>query len=632
MFLTKKQLLLLSFLIVSFFSCQNEEESSPTGTASFRLSVQDENIVNIGRIQSVSTDDFVIAIIDKSNDQEVASYPRFADMPSSISLVQGEYKVTASSGTETAADFDNPVYYGESDLSITAGETSTVSIECVLSNIKVQITHTEDAMTRFSDVYTEVSTENGTLTFTQGESRFGYFSADGDLTTLTVNIYYTQGGVETTTTKTYDASTNDYFDIMINASLDGEAGVDVAVGDENVIEDEILIGEFSDRDILMALYNSTDGENWSHNFNWGSDEPLNQWSGISTDNGFVTRIDLSYRNLSGEIPAALGKLTNLRYLNLSNNQLTGGLPSALGDLSNLKEMILYDNQLTGEIPSDLSKLSKLENLELSINQFTSVPTALGNLTNLKVLTLSANPLTEVPTTLGNLTNLERLSMSNSQLTIITVEIGNLTNLKNLVLTGTKITEIPSSIGNLTKLEYLNLENNQLVDIPVEFGSLTNLRSLYMRDNQLTGEIPASLGNLTNLKEMLLFNNKLTGEIPATLGNLTNLEMMDLSNNQLTGQIPSELGNLSSLEYMYLYKNQLTGTIPSALGSLPNLLDLYLYENDLSGEIPSELANITTLEYLYLRSNQLTGPIPQAIVDVILSNGGSFLVDPENVPL
>ena len=61
----------------------------------------------------------------------------------------------------------------------------------------------------------------------------------------------------------------------------------------------------SDRGALISLYNSTDGPNWSNTDNWLSDEPLNTWHGISTnDDGQVTEIDLGDNN-NGVVPKFL---------------------------------------------------------------------------------------------------------------------------------------------------------------------------------------------------------------------------------------------------------------------------------------------------------------------------------------
>ena len=50
----------------------------------------------------------------------------------------------------------------------------------------------------------------------------------------------------------------------------------------------------------------------------------------------LTCLNLGWNQLTGSIPASLGKLINLEYLYLYNNQLTGSIPVSLGKLTNLK--------------------------------------------------------------------------------------------------------------------------------------------------------------------------------------------------------------------------------------------------------------------------------------------------------
>ena len=74
----------------------------------------------------------------------------------------------------------------------------------------------------------------------------------------------------------------------------------------------------TDREALVALYNATDGENWPLNKNWLSEAPLGEWASVATnDDGRVTALFLSENDLSGEIPAELGSLSNLTHLFLS---------------------------------------------------------------------------------------------------------------------------------------------------------------------------------------------------------------------------------------------------------------------------------------------------------------------------
>ena len=163
-----------------------------------------------------------------------------------------------------------------------------------------------------------------------------------------------------------------------------------------------------DRAALVALYNATDGLNWTNNHNWLSEAPIGEWYGVSVDDtGRVTDLGLSGNRLSGEIPSELGGLSNLEELYLNDNQLSGEIPSDLGNLSNLTVLDLPGNEFTGEIPPELGGLSSLTVLSLARNELSGeIPSELGNLTNLTELYLHENQLSgEIPSELGRLANL-----------------------------------------------------------------------------------------------------------------------------------------------------------------------------------------------------------------------------------
>ena len=110
----------------------------------------------------------------------------------------------------------------------------------------------------------------------------------------------------------------------------------------------------ADREVLVALYNATNGAQWKNNTNWLSDELHNEWYGVATyPDGRVKVLYLEGNQLSGSIPAALGNLTNLERLSLGGNQLSGSIPAALGNLTNLQYLSLEGNQLSGCIPAAL---------------------------------------------------------------------------------------------------------------------------------------------------------------------------------------------------------------------------------------------------------------------------------------
>jgi len=130
----------------------------------------------------------------------------------------------------------------------------------------------------------------------------------------------------------------------------------------------------------------------------------------------TTSLNLSYSDLTGEIPPGIGNLTNLTYLSLSYNQLSGEIPEEIGNLTNLTELRLYDNQLTGEVPPEIGNLTNLNYLSLSSNQLTgAIPEEIGNLVNLEGLGLTSNQLTgEIPPEICNQGD-SSPSLSNNQL-------------------------------------------------------------------------------------------------------------------------------------------------------------------------------------------------------------------------
>ena len=190
-----------------------------------------------------------------------------------------------------------------------------------------------------------------------------------------------------------------------------------------------------DRAALEALYDATNGANWSRNDNWKTDEPLGQWFGVRTNSdGRVTRLELVDNRLSGTIPVEIGNLTSLSELFLGFSQLSGTIPVEIGNLTSLIALFLGGNQLSGTIPVEIGNLTSLIALFLGGNQLSgTIPVEIGNLTSLRSLTLGGNQLSgTIPVEIGNLTSLSELYLNDNQLSgTIPVEIGNLTSLSRL---------------------------------------------------------------------------------------------------------------------------------------------------------------------------------------------------------
>ena len=388
----------------------------------------------------------------------------------------------------------------------------------------------------------------------------------------------------------------------------------------------------SDREALIALYNSTGGSGWTNNDDWDSAQGLSTWFGVAVNgNGRVTELDLSGNNLRGTVPAQLATLTELTSLDLSGNQLSGAIPSELSDLTELTSLHLWGNELSGPIP-DLSGLTELTILSLSNNQLTGEIAWLGALTELTTVYLWGNELSgtipdlssltalttldlgdnllmgEIPASLGTLTKLTTVYLWGNELSGPIPDLSGLTALTHLSLSQNKLTgEIPASLGTLTKIVELYLWGNELSGQIPDLSGLSLLFELSLSQNELEGPVPAWLNGLTNLQGLWLNSNELTGSIP-DLSALQGLFALELQGNRLSGPIPASLGTLRALQVLRLSDNQLTEQIPD-LGGLESLSYLELSRNQLSGSIPASLAQITGMRYVYLEENQLTGEIP-----------------------
>ncbi|XP_030971224.1 receptor-like protein 13 [Quercus lobata] len=82
---------------------------------------------------------------------------------------------------------------------------------------------------------------------------------------------------------------------------------------------------------------------------------------------YMSGLDLSCNNLTGEIPLELGQLQGIHALNLSHNQLTGSIPKSFSGLTKVESLDLSHNRLSGEIPPKLIELTFLEVFSVAYN-------------------------------------------------------------------------------------------------------------------------------------------------------------------------------------------------------------------------------------------------------------------------
>ena len=343
---------------------------------------------------------------------------------------------------------------------------------------------------------------------------------------------------------------------------------------------------------LEALYDSTNGKNWTKNSNWLTDPSLTNWYGIqlTADSCDVVQINLNNNNLGGNLGGNLPNfnLPQLEQLALSSNKLSGSIPNF--NLPNVISINFGANALSGDIPN-----------------FAQSP-------DISVINLSGNRLS------GSIPNfvlsqeLITLDLNNNRLSGKIPDFSKNTKLIDIDLSHNKLSgSIPSFVSN-TDLLALSLNNNQLSGNIPDFAQSVSLITINLSNNQLSGILP-NFGSLLYLQSFDCSSNQISGNIPNYVEN-TQFKVIRLNNNQLIGNIPSfnTLTHLLSLDCSY---NQLSGSIPDFRNS-PPLGDLLVDNNKF---IFGDLAGKRWLK----DTNIYVSYAPQAKIPVTLSSDGMLSV-------
>ncbi|MFD2561875.1 leucine-rich repeat domain-containing protein [Aquimarina rubra] len=309
---------------------------------------------------------------------------------------------------------------------------------------------------------------------------------------------------------------------------------------------------------LVALFNSTDGANWTNNVNWLSNEPVSEWAGVIVEDCKVTRLFLGDNNLVGVLPNEIGDLINLEQLHLNTNSISSTIPDQIGNLSNLKLLYLYGNEISGVLPESI-----------------------GNLTNLNNLSLASNKLEgDIPSTFSNLTNIIALSLGgNIGITGGVSFLFELPNISSLEVWSCNLTEEFTTDFDYvnTSLTKLIISNNGLTGV-FDFGKyMPNLQNLYVQDNELNGEFPAyGFTKLLNIERLYIERNQIFGSIPVG-PKLEKLIRLDFSENNLEGQIPDIFTDSSLMRDFHINNNKFSGKLP--LFGVSSLTKVFVFHNN-----------------------------------------------------
>ncbi|BBH01761.1 phytosylfokine-alpha receptor 2, partial [Prunus dulcis] len=339
-----------------------------------------------------------------------------------------------------------------------------------------------------------------------------------------------------------------------------------------------------------------------------------QWDGVVCENvnngtvaSRVTQLILPSRSLKGSISRSLGRLDQLKLLNLSLNHLEGGLPAELSILKHLEVLDLSNNMLSGPVSGALSGLKSIKVLNISSNSIQGNLSELGGFPHLVVFNISNNSFTGQfnPQICSSSIEAQILDISCNRLTGSLEGLDNCSrSLQQLHLDHNSFAgHLPESLYSFSALEQLSVSGNSLSGpISKELSKLSSLKSLVIFGNQFFGELPNVFGDLRRLELLVAHSNMLSGPLPPTLALCSNLRVLDLRNNSLSGSIDLNFTGLPNLCTLDLATNRFSGFLPNSLSYCRELKTLSLARNEFRGSIPEDFSKLTSLFFLSLSNN------------------------------
>lgn len=225
----------LFLLFLAFGACTEDERGLET-QGYLELGVS-KNVEVITRGFEVEDQSLAVDICAGANDSIVKHFSDYNDMAGDRVLLDvGTYKVKVSSNPTSKLEFEQPTFYGEkTNVAVTAGNTTAVSVECFLSCVKVTTEFTKPVQNMFASVIARVSDNSGSyLDYGLKETRAGYFQPGYILVDLTLT---NKEGLEFKMSKLIDKTeARDHYHLVFDMidSGDDNSGMDFDI----TIEDD----------------------------------------------------------------------------------------------------------------------------------------------------------------------------------------------------------------------------------------------------------------------------------------------------------------------------------------------------------------------------------------------------------
>lgn len=197
-----------------------------------------------------SVEDFRVEIY-KTDGILYTAFNKASEMPEFIELPSGSYFITAHSGNQKPAAFDNPYYYGKTEnISIGNNDQKTVIVNCELANCVVTIVYSDQVKNSFTNYQTVIRRGTDSLVFSATETRAGYFEP-GDLS-IKATLNYLKGSEPATKILTgtiSNAQPKKHYEIRVDAVPDN-SGAAIQINLDDSVDSTEIIALTEDVEVL----------------------------------------------------------------------------------------------------------------------------------------------------------------------------------------------------------------------------------------------------------------------------------------------------------------------------------------------------------------------------------------------
>ena len=441
----------------------------------------------------------------------------------------------------------------------------------------------------------------------------------------------------------YALYTSDKKDVLLgeNAQIVSEKNEVFTIADNEVSEANVPVimteaDEYiKDYYALKAIWESLGGEDWyyigesyNHGTNWNFNKDVDLWGdqpGVQLHaNGRVALLDLSNFGFYGEMPEAIGQLSELIELYLGTHNDTNVYTYGSNDyssnvnrksrLESAKEYLRKTHPATQfSEPVARAMMEKNVNIpEIEMYKQYSEADIIDKKTGLmKIRPMDTNAgvivngLTKLPESMGKLKNLTKICIANSELAVLPESFKDMTactdvelyNLPNMV-------EFPAVLAQMPALIQANLSANPQWGAPCtkfqRHDGTNGTQSDYGLDCLATGPAKETL-------QMIYMNDCSLSEVTKNMSNLKSLGLLSLSYNNIDKIYP--FGSDIVMVQLYLDHNKLTEieSVDGVFCGMDDVENLSFSYNKLT-KLPDIFSakSIYTMASVDFSGNQITG--------------------------